>query len=153
MQIEVGQQEKKGRECEEHSTQRKMRQRSTESETPEKSIHIVVEYTSRTLADLAITVVMKTSDTVIGKPDAGTPSLYIGYIPRLQHYVSLRPVPHPAMRANNVEREQYYVVDYTDRFYIGRVVRPQSSLRDFSTVKFLHQRMDNCVLLGPRRMI
>ena len=101
--------------------------------------HIVVEYTSRTLADLAITVVMKTSDTIIGKPDAGTPSLYIGYIPRLQHYVSLRPVPHPAMRANNVEREQYYAVDYIDRFYIGRVVRPQSNLRDFSTVKFLHQ--------------
>ena len=43
------------------------------------------------------------------------------------------------MRANNVEREQYYAVDYIDRFYIGRVVRPQSNLRDFSTVKFLHQ--------------
>ena len=77
--------------------------------------HIVVEYTSRTLADLAITVVMETSDTVIGKPDAGTPSLYVGYNPRLQHYVSLRPVPHPAMRANNVEREQYYADELSGR--------------------------------------
>ena len=43
------------------------------------------------------------------------------------------------MCANNVEREQYYAVDYIDRFYIGQVVRPQSSLREVSTVKFLDQ--------------
>ena len=50
MQIEVGQQEKKGRECEAHSTQKEDEteidwKRSTHSNYTEKSIHIVVEYT------------------------------------------------------------------------------------------------------------
>ena len=106
--------------------------------------HIVVEYTSRTLADLAITVVMETSDTVIGKPDAGTPSLYIGYIPRLPTLC----FPSAGASSCNACKQCW-----ASTLLCGRVVRPQSSLRDFSTVKFLHQRMDNCVLLGPRRMI
>ena len=36
--------------------------------------HIIVEYTIRTLSGLAITVVVETSDNVIGKPDPGMPS-------------------------------------------------------------------------------
>ena len=51
-----------------------------------------------------------------------------------EHYVALK------SNSIKIEVENYYAVDYIDRFYIGRIL--QGEKPQFWNMKFLHQHSD-----------
>ncbi|MGH0143037.1 UNVERIFIED_CONTAM: hypothetical protein FKN15_077386 [Acipenser sinensis] len=83
--------------------------------------HITVEYTSRMLK-MPITVVRDPVDNIVGDHGSNTSMLYVGYIPSISHYVSIESVQDSNPLLQEIQSELYYAVDYTDCFYIGRVL-------------------------------
>ena len=84
--------------------------------------HIVIEFFSKMTDDQMIKIMdIGSKDIVIGS-NTTKPIIYLGYIPKSEHYVSIEPLrsnPNSldkgAFDTNGVIG-QYYAVDYVDRF-------------------------------------
>ena len=88
--------------------------------------HTIVDNMSRLWSGQQITIVREPFNILTGKQDPDKPVIYLGYISNTQHYVSIEPDQSKSgdcgpSRNVTIEVEQYYAVDYVDRFYVGRV--------------------------------
>ncbi|RXM92397.1 hypothetical protein EOD39_20175 [Acipenser ruthenus] len=100
--------------------------------------HITAKYTSRMLK-MPITVVRDPVDNIIGDHESNTSMLYT--LDTFQASVAMCPlrwckIQIPLLR--EIQPELCYAVDYTDRFYIGRVLG-QGKKPGLFSMKFLHQ--------------
>ena len=106
--------------------------------------HIVIEFFSKMMDDQMIKIMdIGSKDIVIGS-NTTKPIIYLGYIPKSEHYVSIEPLrsnPNSLDKGafdTNVVIGQYYAVDYVDRFYIGQILKEGQTPHHFE-IKFLHQ--------------
>ena len=106
--------------------------------------HIVIEFFSKMEDNQMIKIIdIDSKDIVIGS-NTTKPIIYLGYIPKSEHYVSIEPLrSNPSSLDKgafdtNVMIGQYYAVDYVDRFYIGRILKEGEKPNHFE-IKFLHQ--------------
>ena len=98
--------------------------------------HIIIDYMNRMLSGQPITVVREPFHIMTGKQDADKPMIYLGYIASMQNYVPTEPDQSKSgdsgpSRNVTIEAEQYYAVDYVDRFYVGRVLGKGKKTRIF----------------------
>ena len=106
---------------------------------------IIVEYTSQALDGQRIKIVDIAAEDIIIGTNQTKPTVYLGYFPWEEYYVSIEPLKQNTTCLNkgsfdtDVIIGQYYAIDYMDRFYIGWILNTRAEKKEHFKVKFLHQ--------------